>query len=487
MKLAGEIAATTYRKVEPFQGVTALTPSLLEDAYAVVEEENRYLGLLTINDLLRNPKKMVIDCVTPKPQVGFEATLVEVLAVMRRENAFALPVYRDGEFYGIISITDILENLVGGPDSESTGQALSLLAASVSHDFNNILTSVLGFITLVMQQEADNEKYCMLQYAEKGLLRAKQIARQLTNCSLEGAAETEPADVNLIIREIVPFVLRKTRITHTLKLEVKLRFVSVDHARFYQTVTNLAVNAIEAMGDAGELTVKTENVDSNEAPETPSRSPFLIRVSFRDTGRGIASSDLDRVFKPYFTTKVKGTGLGLAIVDAFVKTQRGRVIVSSGEKAGTEFNIYLPAYSDEDSRILREEYDYNNYDQMETTRRMIILDDDAESSRILPEYLRYRGCRCLLTHTIEKTVEAVGEAFRKSEPYEVVFIDLVLPPENDAVACLNAVRAIDPNIKTVLTSSTVEHPVAKDFSGYGFDALLLKPFTVKDIKSVLGI
>ena len=224
---------------------------------------------------------------------------------------------------------------------------LGLFAGGIAHDVNNLLTAVIGNISLVSTLlPADHDMKRRLDDARNASLRARDLAQQLLSFARGGAPIKTPASITDLIQETVSFSLRGARNRSELTIEPDLWAAEFDPGQISQVIANLVVNADQAMPSGGTLHVSCDNfshtVNTNSAaPELPPGD--YIRVRVRDEGVGIPEECLSRIFEPYFTTKAKGTGLGLAISYSAIKNHGGLITAESELHRGSTFTLYLPA------------------------------------------------------------------------------------------------------------------------------------------------
>jgi len=229
-------------------------------------------------------------------------------------------------------------------------QTIGELASGVSHDFNNLLTAILGFANLLQvalpkEGDAAEAARSIEQAAERGV----QLVRQLMAFSRRHPTRQEPVDLNTIVREAAELLARTFPRTTLLRshLDPDLHPIQGDPTQMHQVVMNLAVNARDAMGAGGTLALSTENLvlDADDPLSDGLTAGPCVALIVSDTGHGIAPGDQPHIFEPFFTTKGRagGTGLGLSTVYAIVARHGGRISFSSDVGKGTTFRIVLPA------------------------------------------------------------------------------------------------------------------------------------------------
>ena len=237
---------------------------------------------------------------------------------------------------GILLIADLTETkrLRDQMELKDRLSAVGEMAAGIAHEIKNSLHSLMGFANLLREDFPDEPPLPV-----RGILTEVEALRGTVHAVLEfsrpSSLAKEPTQANALVREVAASVAeaaRQANVDVVLDPDPALPHVSLDAEAVRRAFLNLALNAVEAMGEGGSLTISTRATETGEG----------IRVAFRDTGPGIPESDRASVFTPFYTTKRDGSGLGLALVHKTVTDHGGRVILLSREGVGTEFIVHLP-------------------------------------------------------------------------------------------------------------------------------------------------
>ncbi len=230
-------------------------------------------------------------------------------------------------------------------------EALGRLAAGITHDFNNLLEVIYGSVYLLRQEtealpsQAQARLELILQTADRGT----NLTRQLLAFSRRQALVPKPLDLNAVIGEAAAFLqgLIRAQVTIQLHLDPGLWNVMADATQINQVLMNLCINARDAMPTGGAIEIQTSNVivgaDLTERLGEGTPGPHAL-LSVRDFGTGIPPDVLERIFEPFYTTKIntQGTGLGLSTVYGIVKQSGGFIDVTTEVGKGTTFSVYLP-------------------------------------------------------------------------------------------------------------------------------------------------
>lgn len=306
----------------------------------------------------------------PQPQQF--ALFLDLLARQKRLEYHEMELRRDdGEpvyvVASVIATFDEAENLeeIKGYFFDNTEQhrltqqlqqaqkleSVGLLVSGIAHDFNNMLGGILGYTSRGMERISKTHPlYDNLYHIREITMRATKMTRQLLAFSRRQVLEPVDVNLNTVVENLLNF-LGKLLADH---IEIEfvpgedLQTVHVDYAQIEQVLMNLCINARDAMPDGGTLTIRTHNVQQDEASRLShgqtTNSPYIL-LSVQDTGVGMDEQTRERIFEPFFTTKEfgKGTGLGLSMVHGIVGQHNGYIDVQSEVGKGTIFSIYLPA------------------------------------------------------------------------------------------------------------------------------------------------
>ena len=223
-------------------------------------------------------------------------------------------------------------------------EALGLLAGGIAHDFANLLTAMIGHLTLVQAvQGLPSKVEFRLTEVERTAWRARDLTQQLLTFARGGSLDKKSVALGEVIRDSVALsLLVAPGVSITVDVPDDLWTVQADAGQLGQLIANLALNGVQAMGEQGELQIVARNLAPGARAAYLSASA-IVHIQVTDTGCGIPAENLSKIFDPFFTTKKKGTGLGLATVYSIVKKHRGEIQVESAIGVGTTFQVYLPA------------------------------------------------------------------------------------------------------------------------------------------------
>jgi PAS domain S-box-containing protein len=227
-------------------------------------------------------------------------------------------------------------------------ESIGILAGGIAHDFNNLLNIINGDIHVAkMFVQPDNKAFNRLADAEQVCEIAGDLSKRLITFATGGDRVKKNMSLTWLLTETVNTLLKGSNINPEFYLPDDLHTVAINEDQIKQVIYNLVINAIDAMPQGGRLAVRGENVCISAQDNLPIQAGDYLRISFRDTGAGIPSENMAKIFDPYFTTKTtyykKGLGLGLAVCYSVIKRHDGLITVESEVGIGTTFIIYFPA------------------------------------------------------------------------------------------------------------------------------------------------
>jgi len=303
-------------------------------------------------------------------------------------------------------------------------EAIGRLAGGVAHDFNNVLTAILGSAELLMMDTPPGEHAREeVEIIRDAAVRAQDLIRQLLAFSARQVLQPVVLDLNALITDVGRMLRRLIGEDLTLDTDLArgLGPVRADPGQVEQVLVNLALNARDAMPDGGRLVIRTESVDVTDGGDVLPGPYALVEVT--DTGTGMDAATLARVFEPFFTTKArgKGTGLGLASVYGIVRQSGGHIAVTSAPRAGTTFRIHLPRV---DAPVDTSRAKRVVSVPAPGTETVLVAEDEGMVRVLIRKVLEQAGYTVLLA---SGGAEALQLAQRHSGPIQLLVSDVVMP------------------------------------------------------------
>jgi len=229
-------------------------------------------------------------------------------------------------------------------------ESIGTLAGGLAHDFNNLITIILGNINLAeVNLQNSNLAFENLKNAEKACLQTRELTEKLITFSKGGSPIKERIAIDNLLRGVVMEAFKGSNIQTEFFLPNEINSIEIDVSQIKQVINIIAVNAREAMNNKGLFKVFYENVDITKEDNLTLTSGKYVKLSFKDQGVGISKQNLNKIFDPYFSTKEMGSqkaqGLGLSICHSIINRHNGLITVESEPKKGAVFTIYLPLFA----------------------------------------------------------------------------------------------------------------------------------------------
>ncbi len=354
-------------------------------------------------------------------------------------------------------------------------ETLGVFAGGIAHDFNNLLTGLFGNIEMArMQLPAGHISARLLDSALKALDNASTLTSQLMNFA-KGGEESQKELVHLkeLLRESANFILKLDRYSLVFEADENLWPVVADQGQLSQVVTNLVLNAQQAMPNGGVVTLNLNNVRDARG------NPF-IQISVKDNGVGIAEEDLANIFEPYFTTKKTGTGLGLASTQSIIARHDGTIEVNSRLGEGTTFVISLPAHPD--AQMVTEGQPEDSAPAPPEHKTALIMDDEEIVRFMLAEMLREMGYEILQAADGHVAVQLYQQELEKGSPPDVVVMDLVVAEGVGGWQASREIWKLNAEAPIIVTSGYVNDELMAEYASHGFVAAVAKPFRFVDLE-----
>ena len=364
-------------------------------------------------------------------------------------------------------------------------QVVGQLAGGVAHDFNNILTAIIGHCDLMLMRHTPGDSdYDDIQQIKSNSNRAAGLTRQLLAFSRQQTLRPQVLQLPDVVSEVSH--LLKRLLGETVELVVKhgrsLGSIRADPGQLEQVIINLAVNARDAMAakGGGTLTIQTYSVKSDQVAELGSDILPIAdysALSVTDTGTGIPPSVLSKIFEPFFTTKEvgKGTGLGLSTVYGIVKQSGGFIFADSKVGEGTRFVIYLPVHREEAIATRSRKVEKTKKDELWGSGTILLVEDEPMVRSVAERALTRHGYTVLTADNGEDALEIIA----RNEPIDLLISDVVMPGM-DGPTMVREARQSRPELKVLFMSGYAEEQLRKsiDIENVNF---LPKPFSVTDL------
>ncbi|MBU0986645.1 MAG: PAS domain S-box protein [Proteobacteria bacterium] len=393
---------------------------------------------------------------------------------------------RDGHPLGsVINLRDISEQkrLETQFQAAQKMEAIGTLAGGIAHDFNNLLMGIQGRTSLMLN-DINSSLHPHIEHLkgiEAYIKSATNLTKQLLGFARGGKYEVKPTDLNEIVtRGSELFGRTNKEISIHRKIHRGLWTVEVDQSQIEQIMLNLYVNAWQSMPGGGELYLETENIllDDGFVKPYELRPGKYVKISVTDTGVGMDKATLARVFDPFFTTKEMGRGFGLGLASAYgiIKNHGGIINVYSEKGKGATFNIYLPA---SEKAVVKEKE--LSKDILKGVETILLVDDEEMIIDVARELLKKLGYKVLAAKGGKAAVELYDA---NKDEIDMVILDMIMPHMGGGDT-YDMLKAINPNIKVLLSSGYSINGQATEIIKRGCNGFIQKPFNMRGLTQKL--
>lgn len=366
-------------------------------------------------------------------------------------------------------------------------QSLAVMAGGVAHDFNNLLCGVVGNAQLAQRKVPEDApvllSHCLseiVSFAGEAAQLSKQMLAYAGKRSLGIEALPINAELTSALRLLHATVSSKARLV--LELTEELPEVAADGFQLRQVVTNLVLNALDAMeGKRGVLTLRTQHLrlDAEQAKPYKLKPGDYVKVEVEDTGSGIAADARDRMFEPFFSTKAPGRGMGLAAAAGIVRTHRGWLGIDSTSERGTRFGILLPVAHESTPR--RKSVPAPSLTPV-GARNILLIDDEPAVRVVTGRLLNELGHSVVTADSGQKGLELFSA---QPDAIDLVVLDLTMP-EKPGEQILDELRLVRGDVSVVLTSGFQAQDASRLLHVPNVIGFLDKPHTLGNLESVIA-
>ena len=389
-----------------------------------------------------------------------------------------------GEIFRVVGTAmDVTENrnLQTQFNQSQKMEAFGLLAGGVAHDFNNLMSVVMGYSDIwLMKLPPDSPIRAPLKAIRNAGQRATSLTKQLLAFSRQTVLESKVLDLNTVVQETEKMLERLIGEDIVLSsiLDPAIPRIKVDPGQIGQVLMNLAINARDAMTRGGNLTLETRTVDLDDAyvqAHLGTKAGRHVMLSVSDTGTGMPPEVVARIFEPFFTTKGvgKGTGLGLAVVYGVISQSGGSIEVESDVGAGTTFKLYFPITQDE-IHPAGKSGEIEIHAGIET---ILVVEDEASLLEIAKESLESFGYTVLMANSGPDALKLLSAREGK---IDLLLTDVVMPGMSGRELA-DTVKMKLPELKVLFMSGYTDDSVVRYGVNHEKVAFLQKPFAPFDL------
>ncbi len=393
------------------------------------------------------------------------------------ENAIISPVFNsDGLIVNYVAAKNDITETKRLQELESRAERLEMagiIAGQVAHDFNNLLAPIMAYPELIREElDSNNIAQTYIDTIEQAAKKIADINQDLLTMGRRGHYNQEVINLNKIVLHTVQEMKSRTNsITFKLELSEDIKKTKGGSAQMHRMLTNLLVNAQDAMQNNGIITIKTENYYADDTSIVFGRVPKgeYVKMTVTDNGCGIPDDIIKKILDPFFSTKTadkkSGSGLGMSIVDSVIKDHKGYLDLSSTIGQGTSFFLYFP--------VTKEDNKENKSTLLKGgSEKILVVDDDDILREVSSKLLTKLGYN---VHSVESGEKAV--AFLRENPQDLVILDMIMLPGIDGTETYRQILKINPGQKAIIVSGFSESDRVYEAQKLGVGAFVKKPFT----------
>lgn len=370
-------------------------------------------------------------------------------------------------------------------------EAIGTLASGIAHDFNNIIQAIMGYTELVMDDlPVESAAYSNLIKVVDSAKRSGEMVKQILTFSRRSKTEAKTIDIGPLVKEGIKFL--KSAIPPTVQIKEIIQSnpgaILGDPTQIHQVLMNLCINASQAMkADKGTIVIELEQVDLDRnfaSYNPPLAAGKHLRLAVSDTGCGIPSAIISKIFDPYFTTKDvgEGTGLGLSVVHGIVSNFNGAITVSTEPGKGTTFSVYFPLVEDQAQTQKRDE---DSKEKTFGSEHILVVDDEQIIAELIESQLERHGYKVTITMEPHAALRILSEA---PDKFSVVITDLMMP-QMSGIELAEEIRLNWRDIPVIVCTGWNQKVAHEQISKAGVKAIVSKPTTMdglaQEIRKVL--
>lgn len=368
------------------------------------------------------------------------------------------------------------EQLAHSRKIESVGR----LAGGIAHDFNNMLGVIIGHCEMILRKiPADNPFLQHLKEIERAASRSADLTRQLLAYARKQTIKPKTLDINITIDNMLKMLRRL--IGEDIELSWQpgpdIWKIKMDPVQIDQILTNLCLNARDAVGENGKITIETANTKFDELSRSTHSGMLpgdFVMLSVSDNGHGMNKETMANIFEPFFTTKEmgRGTGLGLATIYGIIKQNNGFINVYSEPDCGTNFKVYLPRnFSNESAAVATQDH----FISQATNATILVVEDEKSLLELNASYLKSVGYQVLAAASPAEALELVNK-----QHIDLLLTDVIMPEMNGRVLS-EKIKAIQPDIKILFMSGYSSDVIVNQGILEEGCAYIQKPYSLKNL------
>ncbi len=423
----------------------------------------------------------------------------EVIEFTHEKLSFFL-LQKKSKFELIDEIKRQQETLIDIETRTQNIESLGVLAGGIAHDFNNLLAVIAGNLSLTQEDLKDLKEQKdlrnssnslkiiddmdeLMEIIQDSVIKGKDLSDQLLMLAKIKKLKRERVDALKLVEKAALLTLSGSNISYEINTSISECNWVIDGSQINQVLTNLLLNAKQSMLAGGTITIhlmvgKIDNIPKTifkNPPEISNKTYLFIAV--QDQGVGIPEKELSHIFDPYYTTKRHGKGLGLTICHSIIEKHEGFIHAESEVNLGTTIGIFLPKKNLSWKFTSKKEVDKESISNL----KILLMDDNVELLDTLARILKGLSHRVHKVTKGEECIELFKIAMEEEQPYDLVFLDLIIKDGLGGIETLKKLKKLAPDVKAVTISGYHDSDILAKPKKYGFIAAIQKPFTKEQL------
>ena len=390
----------------------------------------------------------------------------------------------------LLMVREISDRIQKDNDREKSSDigSMAALSGGIAHDYNNLLTAIIGNISQARANlPREHKAFMMLSQALTATNTAKNLTHQLIQFSRPTSPRKATAAVADLLTSATEFTLSGSNVRPVYQVPDDLWSIEVEKSQIVQAIHNIVMNAREAMPRGGKIKIGAENITIQHDEVSLPKGRYF-KLFFEDHGCGIKKALLDRIFEPYYSTKnctiQEVSGLGLSISQSIISKHGGTVTVESKFGRGTTLFVYLPAGTTPQAAE-KIEPETETEIPIFGNGRILIMDDEEMIRELGGKIVTHLGYDVEFANSGPEAVNRYKKALDTQAPYDAVILDLTVRGDMDGMETIVKLLELDPHVKAIVSSGYASQPDITDFKQHGFKGFVARPYIEEELRETL--
>ncbi len=427
------------------------------------------------NNFIKTPEPFISEIKYNNQKIGY-------IEVYNNQSSDSLS---DDEIKIINLITKIISNYLSNRNNEFQDntklRSLNILASGLAHNFNNLLTGILGNITLAkINIDENTELFNILSEAEQAGWLARNLTHQLLVFSEGGHINKQKSNIKQIISEAVKAV--KEDYTNDIKINLHepLEFIFLDKDQIKNAFKSILSLVLKSQDENNQTNINIEVITIEDSLSSIISSGKFIKISITDNSQGIKEDELENLLDPFYKSEKYGSGLAIASAFNVILKHKGLLTLKSVIGTGNNFEILLPF--EIEKKISHVDTENNNKTD---SLKVLIMDDEELLRTVAARACKSFGYEVDVAKDGDEAIKLYQNSFNDKHPYDAIILDLIVPNGLGGQETLKRLLDFDPDVKALVCSGYLNDPIMAKPEKYGFKGVIEKPFKFTDLNNAI--